>query len=286
MPEPKIGAKRRLSRRTIGKSMIAIGVVGIIVGASAVIVGQSLVRQVEHSVDDSLVLTNRALAAVTDSIHVTDTIVTTIRSGVTSVGETLASLQGSVDQTSTAIADTGTFLGGSLPDSLDAVSAVLPTIQSVASSVDDALRTLSKAPFGPDYNPAKPFDEAIAQLSAALGPLPGQLRSLSSDFTGLNGSSATISDELAKLSNDVAGLGTQLADVSTLVQRYATTAADATVLAAQSRKDLKSSANTTRVLLILLGLVFALGQIVPIWLGTVLLGQAGTPTVIVRTQDE
>src|SRR5687767_6896456 len=72
--------KQRISRRTIGKAMIVIGVVGIIVSVVAVIVGQSLIRQVETSVDDSLVVTNEALAAVTDSITVTGTTVETIRS--------------------------------------------------------------------------------------------------------------------------------------------------------------------------------------------------------------
>lgn len=285
MDEPRIGSRMRISRRTIGKAMIVIGIVGVLVSVSAVIVGQKLIRQVEHSVDDSLIVTDRALSAVTDSIGATDAIVDTIRAGVTSVGETLTSLQTSVGQTSTAITDTGTFLGGPLPDSLDAVAAVLPTIQSVASSVDDALRALSRAPFGPDYDPAKPFNETIADLSKAVAPLPEQLRALSGDFTDLNGSAEDISGQLDTLSTDVSQLGAQLTDVSTLVDRYATTAADATALANQSRKDLKSSADATRVLLILLGLVFALGQIVPIWLGVVLIGQSAAPTVIIRTEE-
>src|SRR4051812_39135708 len=102
MDEPTTGSRIRISRRTIGRSMITIGVVGVIISASAVVVGQNLIRQVEHSVDDSLVVTSRALAAVTDSISVTGTIVDTIRAGVTSVGQTLTSLQTSVGQTSTA----------------------------------------------------------------------------------------------------------------------------------------------------------------------------------------
>lgn len=279
------GAARRpltVPRRTIGKAMIAVGVVGILAGIGAVIVGQSLVRQVETSVDDSLVVTNEALVAVNDSITLTGTIVDTIQAGVESVGATIASVRTSIDQSSTAIADTGDFLGGSLPDSISAVGDVLPTIEKVASSVDSALRTLSKAPFGPDYDPEKPFDEAIADLSTAIDPLPEQLRTLSSDFADLNSSTDGISTGLSTLGDDIVDLQTQLDDVSTLIDRYATTAVEASTLATTSRRDLHDSASSTRLLLIVLGLVFIAGQIVPIWLGTVLLGEQSIHTVIAR----
>lgn len=279
-------SRRRPSRRTIGKAMIVIGVVGIIVSVSAVIIGQRLVRQVQKSVDDSLVVTTRALSAVTDSIRVTGAIVDTIESGVASVGDTLTTIQTSIGQTSSAITDAGEFLGGSLPDSLSAVNNVLPTIESVASSVDDALRTLSKAPFGPNYDPAKPFDEAIAQLSDAIDPLPDQLRTLSGDFNDLNSSTAGISTQLGTLAGDIGDLGSQLANVSTLVQRYAATAADASILAQQSRQDLMDSARATRLLLVLLGGIFALGQIVPIWLGTVLLANTAGQRLIIHRPDD
>jgi methyl-accepting chemotaxis protein len=276
----------KISRRTIGKAMIAIGVMGIVVGVTSVIVGQTLVRQVQDSVDDSLVVTSEALDAVNDSITLTGTLVETVRAGVDSVGETVAAVRTSIDQSSTAVEDTTTFLGGSLPDSLDAVSDVLPTIESIASSIDDALRVASRAPFGPDYDPAAPFDDAIAQLSTAIDPLPEQLRTLAGDFTELNTSTADVSTQLGALETDITDLNTQLDQVGGLIDRYKTTAADAQALARQSRRDLDSSATSTRALMIVLGLVFALGQIVPIWLGTVLLGSTPVHRLITRKADD
>ena len=270
----------RLQRRTIGKVMIAIGVVGVLAGIGAVIVGETLVHQVETSVDDSLVVTTKGLAAVNDSIAATGTIVQTIREGVANVGTTLASVRQAIDNSSTAISDTGQFLGGSLPDSIAAVSNVLPTIKSVAHTIDTTLRTLSKAPFGPNYKPSKPFDQTIGDLSTALDPLPAQLRSLAKDFTGLSSSTSAISTNLATLSDDITRLQTQLNSVSTLVGRYSATAVEATAIAASSRKDLHDSARSTRWLLIALGLVFIAGQLVPIWLGTVLLSDESTYSVI------
>ncbi len=273
----------RMSRTRLGKTMVGIGCLGIVASIASIVVGQAMVGQVESSVDDSLVLTDEALHAVSDSITLTNAIVGNIQAGVGSVAATLSTVKDSVDQTSTAIADSNAFIGSSLPDALDAVGSVLPTIESVASSVDSALRALSRAPFGPNYDPDKPFDEAIADLSTAIDPLPGQLRQLSTDFDGLETSSADISSGLADLAVTVVELDKQLTEVSVLVDRYSSTTTNALRLAATSRGDLHASARETRILLVVLGLVFALGQVVPIWLGITLITEAGTAhSIIVR----
>lgn len=264
---------RTPSRRTMGKTMVAIGVISILVTVAGVIVGWQVVGQVEASVDDSLVLTDQALQVVVDSVQTTSSIVATVRSGVSNVSATLETLNTSIGDTQTVIAGSTDFLGTSLPEALDAVGKVLPTIQSVAHSVDSALRVISQAPFGPDYNPAKPFDQAIGDLNTALAPLPDQLRGLAGQFDDVTQSTKTMSDQLTVLSGDVQRLDRQLGDVATLVDRYAKTAATAKVVTAQSRADLESSARSARVVLLLLGLIFAAGQIVPIWIGKELLNE-------------
>jgi ABC-type transporter Mla subunit MlaD len=276
----------RVSRRTIGKAMIGIGVLGIIVSIAGVIIGNQLVRQVEESVDDSLVITGDALAAVNDSIQLTATTVTTLRTGVGTLTTTLAAVQDSVGQTATALDNSTEFLSGSLPQSLDAVADVLPTIESIAGTIDEALRLASRAPFGPDYDPERPFDEAIAELSTAIGPLPDQLRQLSADTEGLSGSATEIATQLEELATTVLALDDQLAQVGRLVDRYARTASEATTLTTESRADLQQSAKETRTLLALLGIVFALGQVVPIWLGVVLIGDTPARTIIARKADD
>ncbi len=149
---------------------------------------------------------------------------------------------------------------------------VLPTIESIAGSIDTALRTISRAPFGPDYQPDQPFDEAIADLSAAVAPLPAELRALSGDLGGIARSTRAMSGQLAVLVRDVDQLDRQLRQVSTLIDRYVASAVEARGLASTSRRDLASSARWTRFLMTALATLFALGQIVPIWLGLRLMG--------------
>jgi hypothetical protein len=276
----------RFTRRTIGKAMIAIGCVGVIVSVVGVIVGQQLIAQVEESVDDSLVLTSDGLAAVEDSIALTSTIVETLQGGLATIDATLQAVHTSVAQTGTALTNSGDFLGGSFPDSLDAVARVLPNIQNIAEAIDEALRVASRAPLiDIDYDPDQPFDEAIAELSTALGPIPEQMRELADDTDGLAATAAEISDQVSALSDHIEMLDAQLVQVSDLVARYSDTTSRATRLTAESRADLETSSDQTRTLLVLLGAVFALGQVVPIWLGISLLGR-GPTHVVTRTHTE
>ena len=261
----------RVSRRTTGMCMLGVGIMGIVTAVLGLIVGLLLVDQVETSVDDSLQLTSEALTSIDDSIAVTASIVDTVRDGMGSVQTTMETVERSLDDSTAAAQDGADFLGGSLPDALQAVADVLPTIESVASSVDDALNVLERAPFGPDYDPVKPFDESIADLALAIDPLPEELRTLSTDFDDLTDSAGTIADDVGRLGLDVADLQAQLDDVGLLLDQYTSTAADAQLLADASRDDLARSAGVTTWLVVLLALVFGLGQIVPIWLGVSLL---------------
>ena len=283
--EPSPATRTRLSRRAVGKAMIIVGVLGILMGLTTVVAGRNMIRQVESSVDDSLRLTGEALTAVTDSIAVTESIVASVRTGMTSIRTTITTVETSLDETSKTLAEGGAFLGGTLPTGLEAINTVLPTIQSIAKSVDDTLELLDEVPFGPNYQPVEPFDAAIGRLSTALTPIPGELRVLSGNFDKLNKSTTTMAADIARLGTDIDVLNRQLADVGRLLDRYEATARRAKALTSTSQADLSRSADLTSWLLIALGLVFALGQIVPIWLGSVLLSSEGVVTTIITTTD-
>jgi DNA repair ATPase RecN len=208
---------------------------------------------------------------------VSATVLDAVRDGLLTVTDTVDALAIALDDASTVLADTGDFAGASLPDSLDAITAVLPTIESVAASIDDAMRVLARAPFGPDYDPEVPFDDAIADLETALTPLAADLETVADGLDALGDSSARLADDLVTIRADVEDLDARLADVETVIDRYGTTTADATALAARSRAELADSARLARWLLVALGVVFAAGQVVPLWLGRQLLRSAAPP---------
>ncbi len=89
----------RPSQRTIGKAMLAIGLLSVGAGITVVVVAQTLIDQVETSVDSSLALTTEALDLVVDSLLATSTIADTVQSGVRSTSSSLQILTESADQT-------------------------------------------------------------------------------------------------------------------------------------------------------------------------------------------
>lgn len=262
-----------ISRQALGKVLVGAGCLSLVLSLAGVAVGYHLVGQVDSSVDDSLTLTGDALHAVSNTIEVSKTMVTSVRDGLTTVSATLRSVEQSLDASTGTLDGVQLFLAGSLPDSIDAVNQVLPTLVDVAGNIDDALRALSNVPFGPDYNPAVPFDEAVGNLSIALATLPADLRTLSRQFDDFEVAAAQVRSDLGDLASVVDGLSKQIDDVDGLLDEYSVTTAQAEVLARQSRGDLGDSAALAKLMVVLLGIVFALGQIVPIWLGRTLMSE-------------
>jgi hypothetical protein len=160
-----------------------------------------------------------------------------------------------------------TATGGQLPDGIESVTGALPTLVSVAGAVDDALRLLSRAPFGPNYDPDVAFDDALRPIAETLTPVPDQLRAVSADLAVLAESSGGLRDSVDELAGDLQRLEAELSEADTLLDRYATTASEAQDLAVQTREDLSDQSDSARLVITLLGLAFAAGQVVPLWFG-------------------
>jgi ABC-type transporter Mla subunit MlaD len=251
--------------------MIGVGIFGAVVGVIGLVVGRQLVTELERSVDDSLVLTADALDSVADTVEVARSVVDTIDDGLATVGDVTAEVASSLDSTERVLGRVATATGGQLPDGIESVTDALPTLVTVAGAVDDALRLLSQAPFGPNYDPDVSFDDALRPVAETLTPVPDELRAVSSDLAALASSSATVREDVDRLADDVSAVSAELAEAKLLLDRYAETATGAQQLAARTRGDLEGQSDLARLLVTLLGLSFVAGQIVPLWIGRELL---------------
>jgi methyl-accepting chemotaxis protein len=256
-----------ISDRAAGTAMVVVGVFGVIVGLIGIVVGRQMVTELERAVDDSLALTAEALDSVADTIDVARDVVGTIQDGLGTIGDVTVEVSSSLDATQRVLGQVATATGGQLPDGLERVTGALPALVRAASAIDDALRLLSRAPFGPNYNPEVPFDEALRPLADTLTPLPDQLREVSADLELLAGSAGDLHESADALTADVERVAGDLAEADALLDRYAATASEAQAVAARSRSDLGGQSDLARVLVTLLGLAFAAGQIVPLWFG-------------------
>jgi hypothetical protein len=108
-------------------------------------------------------------------------------------------------------------------------------------------------------------------------PIADSLEGAAAELGEFAEGSDALTAELAALAGDVEEVRRQLAGSEALLDAYRVTTADALDLAGTTRDDLGTDLARTRLLIVLLGLTFAVGQIVPAWVGRELLVTSRPP---------
>jgi ABC-type transporter Mla subunit MlaD len=155
------------------------------------------------------------------------------------------------------------------------------SLERVGEDIDGVLDALSNIPFGPDYDPTAGLGETFAAVADALDPLPAQLDTTARSLTDFTDSAGELQAELDQLTASVNMVSADLADSDTLVGQYRTSVDDARLLAATTRSDLADNIRFMRVLIVIAGITFAVGQIVPLWNGRSLLDEASTSADVI-----
>lgn len=261
----------RIPRRTAGRAMVAIGVLGVLVALAGTVVAWGLVGDLGSTVDESLVITDRSVDTIEDTIVVADQVVADVAAALGALGEVLEQLR-------TGVADVDPVLGDvvdlttEVPAALTEFQATLDRVAGAAADVDQILVQLSRLPLAPDYDPDTTMSAQLRRLSDDLDPVVSTLASARGDVRALRDTSEELGRELGSLASEVRSLVRRLDQSAELTGRYREQAGRAGALAAESRDDLERSVTSMRILILLGGAVFAAGQLVPLWLGTQLLG--------------
>ena len=163
-----------------------------------------------------------------------------------------------------------------MADALESVEATLPTIQAAAEAIDTTLRALSA--LGLSGAPERPLGPSIGQLREDLSGLPEELREQAAQVERTTEELRTATEDTLATADALAQLEQRLSEASALIGQNAIRSGEARALVEQQRDALSTSATRTRLLVLALGLTFALSQFVPLYLGLTLLGQA--PAVV------
>ncbi len=272
------------SRQSTGQALVGAGSIGLVLSLIAAIIAFVLAGRIDTSFKQTLGVTTDAIDAVDGSIRVSHQVVGTVGESLDTIASTLTTIQQSLT-TSTGTLDTmHTFLQVSLPESINSINQVLPTIQSVATSIDTALRALSKLPIGPSYKPAVPFGETIQQLSDAVGAIPTTLQSLATNVDQLKESVAGLATDITRVSTVIAGLHTDVDAAQQALKTYTNTAAEAKSVASKARTEIHTDTVLARVLIIIIGLLFATASFSAVWVGRLLRApHASEPNVAVSS---
>lgn len=249
----------------LGRLFTALGIGGLVAAVIAGILGIVVVTTLTRAADESLAVTVEAVETADETVALAANTLGIVSESFDTLVPSAELAAATFEDAATVIADTTVVVTVDVPDALDSVVDAMPAIETTAEIIDNALRVLSFV--GVDYEPEVPFDEAVAELTAAIGDLPEQLRaqaeplaSLASDFEEFGVATVEIADDLADLQS-------QLEEAERLLDSYATAAGEATEVVTAIRDDLQWQRWLMVLVVVLVTAAFAVTQTVPILLG-------------------
>jgi methyl-accepting chemotaxis protein len=255
-----------------GRVMVVIAVAGILVGLVGTLLVRQLVADIGTGVDASLELTTGVLGTVDESFAVTEDALAILVEGTTEAGTAVAALGDSLTEGQAALDAATQLTGEDIADAVAAIEEALPAVQSAARTIDQTLGALSSLPLGLAYDPSAPLADTIGELREGLVGLPDELRDQAEQIEDTAASLGEATDSTVATAASLRELQVRLQEAQTLVGDYARQSDDARTLIDEQRGVLAASATRTQVVVVLFGLVFVLGQFVPLYLGLALLG--------------
>lgn len=259
-----------------GRVMLVIAVLGVLASLVGGIVAWRLVGDLDRGIGQSLELTADALVTVDDSFAIAEDALGILLVGVADAEAAVRSLSASMREGSAALESATQLTGGEVADALESVEQTLPAVQSAARAIDETLAALDALPLGLDYSPDRPLAETIGELRDELRDLPDELREQAAQVELMSEELTSATADTEATADSLAALHDRLVDAEGLVADYSLRTGEARSLVDEQGDVLASSAVRARGVVVMLAVVFALGQFVPYHLGTSLLARART----------
>lgn len=254
------------SRRSLGRAIMVAAVVACITCLVGIVVAWRLVGNLSHTTRSSLVIIGDTLVTVDDTLDVADSVIESVDGGIETVQESLTAIATTVEN-GAATLDVFADLTADLGPNLEQVDRGLGGLQSTVDTVDGVLRELSTLPFGPEYDPDTGLASSVQALREDLEPITDDLANASGSLRELAAASDDVLDRLDDLAGDLDSVEQSLDESRELIERYRESTADASALAAGTLDDLDRDVWLSRVLIVILGIAIAVGQIAPYRLG-------------------
>lgn len=261
----------RMSRTVAGRAVIAIGLVGLVVSVLGVAVGLRALSEIGGALDRSFVVTGGALETLDASVEVAGQSLVLLERSLDRTESTTRDVVGSFDEAEALLESTADLSENQIAGSLEAVEDALPTLIEVAAVIDTTLSALALVPFGPDYAPEEAFDESLRSIQREMAGLPDDVRLQATLIRATAANLGEVRRGTVEIADELGELQAALEDAAALLQGYSETATETRLVIESSQEGLADRMGLARVLLVVLGLTFAAGQVVPLGIGWLLL---------------
>lgn len=261
-----------MSRRVLlGRVLVAAGAVGALSSLVGAGLGLVVLGDLDRSLQSSVEVTADAVEALSLTVEVADELVGDVAGTLTSAALAARASAGGVEASVDVLDGAAEVTGQDVAGSLAAVEDTLPALVDVAAVIDSTLGTLDRLPLGPTYDPDVPFDDAVRQLQGELDGLPESLEVQAELLRDGAVELADVGRSARFLAEDLDELSADLRDARDVLDQVAATAEDAARVLDEDVDGLSGGLLAARFLVGIGGLAVAVGQLVPLGAGLLLL---------------
>ena len=256
--------RRVFSRRAAGRAVMIASVAAAIIALIGGIVAWQLVGTLRSRSVGTLRLLDRSLVNVQDSLVVAADVMSTVGSSFATIEKTLDTVHRSVGDASTTL-QTVAELTESIPPNLDNVDTALGKFSDAAAVVDKAVGSIGSLPLLDSFN--SDLSGAIDDVRDTLKPIATSMRSSTTSIRGLSTSSVELQDQLDTLRADLAEMAGSVEQSQQIIERYRDDTDSARALTTDSLAEIDRQMLLSRILVVVLALTIAVGQIAPYRIG-------------------
>ncbi len=253
--------------RRVGRLLRTVGIVGVAAGLIAIVIGLWLLHDLDGMFGRSLRLTSDSMATVDSSLAVAAESVALVEAGLGDAERTSRGLEESLSEGADLLAETARLTRSDVAESLESLKRSMPALIQVSSTIDTTLRAVDELPVGPEYDPDEPFDESLRALQDDLDGLPGDLRRQADAIDEAGENMAVVGRQSVGIADSMQDVRSNLRRAGRVLSEYQATTGQANELLERTQADLGRRLWILRSLVVALGLIYCVGQILPIYLG-------------------
>ena len=260
-----------IRRVLLGRLLVTAGAVGALSSLVGTGLGLVVLGDLDRSLASSVEVTADAVEALAATVEVADELVGEVAGTLTNAALAARASAGGVEASVEVVEGAADVTGQDVAASLAAVEDALPALVDVASVIDTTLGGLDRLPVGPTYDPDVPFDDAVRRVQRELDGLPEALRAEAELLREGAVELGDVGRSARFLAEDLEALSGDLRDTREVLDQVAATAEEATRVLDEDVGGLTGGLTAARVLLGIGGLAIAVGQLVPLGAGWLLL---------------
>lgn len=261
-----------MTRRTLlGRVLVGAGAVGFAAALLATVVGFRLLGTLDRSLTDSVEVTAAAVDALAATVEVADELTGEVAATLADASLAASAAAGGAEAAVEVLDTAAEITGEDVAGSLAAVEDALPALIDVAGVIDSTLRTLDRLPLGPTYDPRVPFDDALREVQRELDGVPETLTEEAELLRDGADELADVGRAARLLAEDLDELAATLRDAGAVLDDVAATAEEAARVLDEGTSEVGAGLTGARVLVVVLGVAGAIGQVVPFGMGLWLL---------------